>query len=331
MDHNAIKRITDHYRQAGETSRMEDLGEWLDSSKVNEFYLCPKRYYYRHELNLVPFQHSSATNFADAMHFGHALHAALATFYDGTAFDPSTCPCPFEPSLGCLFCKGERIPRIFAQFLLNYPDDPIDDRDPRTRDRGLEILQQYITKWRREPFQVIGVEIPFARPFDGFTYIGRIDLLKLENGRISPMDHKTASRFGDQFLRQFKLSGQITGYIDSTHIILQEAFPDLPPVTEGDINAIRVTTKIQDESFLRITTSRSPAEIAEWRQEVQDVFEHIKWYRQRGNFPKRAPFACHAYMRPCDYLPICEAQPGSRENIIANQYEVNPWNPITED
>src|SRR5262245_15577996 len=102
-------------------------GEWLDSSRKAEFDLCPRRYYYRHELGIVPYKAPSenqlgeaVVNWASPMQFGVALHAALVTFYQSTAFNRVTCPCP--EMIGCEFCLGDSIPNILAQFLLHYPD-----------------------------------------------------------------------------------------------------------------------------------------------------------------------------------------------------------------
>jgi hypothetical protein len=207
------------------------------------------------------------------------------------------------------------MPRILAQFLIHYPDDPTDEKDPRTRDRGMQILMAYIRKYRNEPFEVIAVEIPFAREFEDFVYVGILDLLIKENGKPKPLDHKSASRFGQQFMNQFKLSGQMTGYIDAVQEITHE------PCSEGDINAIRTTTKIDDDSFARLTTSRTPADIEEWKLETKAIHDDIKRLRTEGFWPRSAPFACSAYNRECEFYQICTVQGASREQVIKNGYD----------
>src|SRR5205085_1262514 len=103
-----------------------------------------------------------------------ALHAGLAALYEGHGYELVTCPC--EDFNGCEFCAMNPIPpslggtggipRLAAQFLLHYPcDPPINDKDPRTRSRGIEILQTYVEKYKREMFEVEAVEVPFELPF----------------------------------------------------------------------------------------------------------------------------------------------------------------------
>lgn len=302
--------------------------EWLDASKKDLLNLCPRKFFYRHELGLIPKGTGSLQDYANAAQYGVAIHAGLATLYDGNGHDLVTCPCPDME--GCEFCHGDRIPRMAAQFLIHYPcDPPVDDKDPRTRARGIEILYAYLEKYRREIFQVEAVEVPFELEFfddNGkllFKYVGRIDLLARENGKLSPWDHKSTSRFGEMFQIQWKLSGQVTGYIRSTHEITHES------CDEGTVNAIRVTTKITDESFMRITTRRTPDEFLEWEAELREAFHRIQDYRAKNFWPKYAPFCCSAYNKVCEYYALCASgDPQTRQNIIASHYEVRPWDPM---
>lgn len=299
---------------------MDQLGEWLDSSKVSEFQLCPRKFYYRHERHLVPYEHDASINWANPMTFGSGLHAALASYYDNSAFVESTCPCPDI----CVYCEGKKIPRILAQFLIHYPDDPTDDRDPRTRDRGLLIIREYLKKWGREPFKVIGTEMSFALEFEGFNYIGRVDLLVEEDGKIRPDDHKSTTRFGMMFEQQFKVSHQMTGYMQGVAKALGI------DITEGEINALRVTANISEDSFLRLTTTRTPEDFEEWHREVEEIFLDIKRCREREWWPKHAPYACSAYNRTCEYYNLCASGASAREEMIKRSYIVQPWKPVED-
>lgn len=301
--------------------------EWLDNSKKDLLNLCPRQFYYRHELHLAPKSTGSLQDYRNPAQYGVAIHAGLGSLYEGNGFDLVTCPCPTLD--GCEFCKGQPIPRIYAQFLIHYPEDPpVDDRDPRTRARGLEILQTYFEKYKRERFEVVAVEQSFEIFFDDpsgpFTYVGRIDLLVRENGHLAPWDHKSTSQFGETFAAGFKLSGQVTGYMRSTHLITGE------DCNEATINAIRITTKIdKDVSFLRLTTTRTPEEFAEWEVEMREAMRRIRRYRAEGFWPKSAPFACVAYHRICDYYGLCCAGDNqTRQNMIASSFEVRPWDPM---
>jgi hypothetical protein len=305
---------------------MEEIGEWLDASKISLLHLCPQKFQYRHELGLVPkIDTSDEQQFANPAQFGFALHKALESLYDGSGFEQVTCPCPFLDLEGCGFCAAASIPNFLAQFLINYPWDPEWDKDPRTRRTGELILTRYIEKWRNENFDVIAVEVPFTLPFPEFNYIGRIDLVgRWRDGtrRIFPNDHKSTTRFGDIFDQQFKLSLQMTGYMIAVEEICKE------PVMDAQINAFRVTSIIQDESFKRIITTRTSDEKERFRAEVEAAWSDIKRYREVKFFPRHAPFACSAYMKRCEYYSLCTAGPHAREELMQQAYEVKPWTPL---
>ena len=293
-----------------------DEGFWLDNSKLDTFMLCPQKYAYRFEEHLVPVEKKRDS----ALMFGGAIHKALETLYKGTAFEQTICP------LGpCVRCKGGTIPNISAAFLKSYQDDPEDPRELRTVDRGLDLLVQYLSKWRREGFKVIAVEIPFELPFSlaglTFVYVGRIDLFVDWEGVPLIVDHKTTTRFGMIFDSSFKLSGQFTGYMRGAEHKFQR------PVTNGLVNAIRVTTKIDDSSFARIYTQRTPDEFDAWERQVKHLSTQILDMRATGFFPKSAPFACGAYNRVCEYYPLCISAAQTRETLKQSAYRREPWEP----
>jgi hypothetical protein len=289
---------------------------WLDNSKLDTFMLCPQKYAYRFEEHLVPVERKRDS----ALMFGGAIHKALETLYKGTAFEKI--PCPLGP---CPRCRDEQIPRISATFLKYYQDDVEDPREIRTVDRGLDLLVQYLGKWRREPFKAIAVEVPFELPFVGtevtFVYIGRIDVFADNGGIPTVVDHKTTTRFGMVFDSSFKLSGQFTGYMRGA----EHKFGQ--PVFNGLVNALRVTTKIDDSSFARIYTQRTPEDFDVWERQVNHLATQIITMRKRGFFPKSAPFACGAYNRICEYYALCISAAQTRETLKQSAYEVSPWEP----
>jgi hypothetical protein len=301
---------------------------WLDSSKIETFHLCPQKYAYRYEEHLVPADRKRDS----PLLFGGAIHRALETLYKGTAFEGV--PCPLGP---CARCEGKEIPRMSAVFLSNYSDDPDEPREIRTVDRGLDMLAQYLMKWRKDPFKVIAVEVPFeldwcvdtdSNPFSErpanviqFKYIGRIDLIAEQDGVIFPIDHKTTTRFGQVFDTSFKLSGQFTGYMRGTEQKTGQ------PVFTAMANALRLTTKIEDGSFARIYTSRTPEDFDIWETNTSHAARQIVEMRAAGFWPRSAPFACGAYNRVCEYYPLCISAAQTRETLKKSAYDVVPWEP----
>jgi PD-(D/E)XK nuclease superfamily len=293
---------------------------WLDNSKIETFKLCPQKYQYRYEEHLVPVDRKRES----ALMFGGAIHSALETLYRGTAFNKANCPL-HSADMVCARCRGGEIPNISAVFLSQYQDDPEDPKEIRTVDRGLDILAQYLGKWRREPFKVIYVEEPFEMPMaeDGikFLYIGRMDLVVEQDGTIFPVDHKTTTRFGQVFDTSFKLSGQFTGYMRAAERKTGQ------PVFTALANALRVTSKIDDSSFARIFTQRTPEEFERWETEVGNAARQIVEMRNARFWPRNAPFACGAYNRVCEYYPLCISAAQTQETLKRSAYEVVPWEP----
>jgi hypothetical protein len=310
--------------------------DWLDGSKIADLHLCPRKFYRRHEQHLVP-KVEGLQSYANAAQFGTALHAGLACLYSGDGMVQDTCPCP---GLSCEYCRGGRIPRVLARFLVNYPVDPKEDpdsrrRDPRTRDNGIEILKQYIRKYlveSKERFTVVGVELAFELEFNNgegeleFHYVGRIDLLVTEDGKtLEPWDHKSSTMIGNEhWVSGWKLNHSMTGYMYSTH-----KFTEIPCVT-GVINGVKVTAKIEDKSFERITTTRSEEEFREWEKEVWNAYALILMYRKNKFWPKHSPYACSAYFKQCDYYNLCCASGNAEmeKNIIEANFEEVEWHPF---
>jgi hypothetical protein len=303
--------------------------EWIDSSKVETFKLCPQKYAYRFEEHLVPIDRKRDS----PIMFGGAIHRALESLYRGTGFEPVECPrCRASKAIWCGYCKGSRIPRVSALFLENYTDDPDDPREIRTVDRGLDLLAQYLGKWRREPFNVLAVEVPFEleyQPSDWigltFKYIGRIDLVVEQDSTPMTVDHKTTTRFGMVFDTSFKLSGQFTGYMKGASKLLNRE------VHIALANAMRITTKIDDSSFARIYTHRTPEEFDRWEREVQHVMQQILTMRESKFWPRSAPYACGAYNRVCEYYALCISSAQTRETLKQSAYERIIWEPRKPD
>ena len=287
------------------------MTDWLDSTKLETLQMCPQKYAWRFEENL-----RSTTDDKSALDFGFAIHAALEQLYRGDAFD--TVECPLGP---CAFCKGDGIPSMAATFLRNYPTDPDDPKNPRTRNRGIEMLHGYLSHWSVEPFKVLAVEVPFELAFGDFNYVGRMDLVVEWNGRILPLDHKTTSQFGHLFERQFKLSSQCSGYIQACSVVTGEN------VTEACINALRITSRISEESFFRTITSRTPDEIDRWKWEADAAMRRIREYRRDNMWPRNAPYSCVAYGKLCEYYQLCSTGPMAQATLKQTAYREEVWDP----
>lgn len=294
--------------------------DWLDASKIATFHLCPQKYYWRYELHLVPL----GEPVINAAAYGTAIHAALATLFNGTSSEMVTCPCPDME--GCNFCEGKQIPRYFMEFLVWYPWDPDNEKDARTRNNGLKLLTVYLEKYRQQGFEVVegSIERTIAIEMGEFTYLLRLDMVTKDRstGEHMPLDHKTTSFFSDLYTQPYNLSIQLAGQAVGTELIVKE------PVDTAMIDMIRTTSKIDQDSFKRPIITITPETKERWKAEVEAVWEMIKHNRETDFWPRHAPFSCSAYNRLCSYFALCTSGKQQQQLLIETAYEEVVWNPL---
>jgi hypothetical protein len=296
------------------SSLTKDLdAEWYDSTKLNTYRLCPQKYKYRVG------EHLTGTEPEWALMFGIAMHKALETVYDGTYASKVD----FE---------GQEMYRYQAEFIKHYPIDP--EKGPRTKAVGMELqavgmelLTNYIYKWREEPFDVLGVEVPFAIPIrdaDGkldFYIVGRMDLVINWDDETLPADHKTTSYFGDHFEKGFKVDLQPTIYSMALN-------NDVKKSTKILINALRVTAKINDESFVRKVTTRTPEELQRTLKDIRFTVDCIRRSIDMDIWPRHGSQACFAYNRTCEFYALCASSNQQAETLKETAYKREEWQPV---
>jgi hypothetical protein len=287
-------------------SLQDEIGEWYDATKISAYRQCPQRYAYRHEDKL------DTTERSVDLEFGIAIHAALESIYDGTYAELV----PYESPSGT-----KEIRKFQKIFLEAFPEDP--EKGYKTRANGLMLLARYLEKWQDEPFTLKSPpEQTFTMTFEaeadqaGFTYIGRLDLFIEWNGEAMPADHKTTSRFGELFDKQFRLSVQQTGYMKATG------------TRKSMINAMRVTNNINDESFVRKITTRTEEDIERWERDMKSTVRKIREARRTGIW-EQTDSACFSYNRTCEYYALCTSGSKRQHDAIKdNSYTVSEWEPI---
>lgn len=298
--------------------------DWLDASKIATLHLCPEKYKWRYERHLVPIDRQ----LLGAAEFGTAIHASLATLFDGTSGELVTCPC--LDIAGCNFCEGNLIPNYFARFLIWYPWDPdfeSDSKNPRTRAHGLHLLRAYLEKYRQQGFEIIpgSVERTIAIDMGEFTYLLRLDMAcrTREIDECFPADHKTSSFFSDLYLQPYQLSIQLHGQAVGSELILEK------PIGQVMVDLIRTSKNVDaDESFKRLYVTVTPESKERWKMEVEVAHDLITRYRGINFWPRHAPYSCSAYNRRCDYFSLCTSGKEQQEILIENAFEVVVWNPL---
>jgi len=276
--------------------------EWYDHTKLSLYRLCPQKYKYRVCEQLIP------TEPEYALAFGIAIHKALETIYNNTYAERIQTD------------NGQIIYNYQDVFLSNYPQDA--PKGARTRAIGVELLTHYIAKWREEPFKVIEIEVPFAMPIKDvhnkpdFYLVGRIDLVINWNDEVMPLDHKTTSYFGEHFELGFKVDTQPTIYMMALG------------ANKAVINALRVSAKINDESFVRKVTTRTPEEFARALSDIRTTVQNIRTSYERDSWPRHGSQSCFAYNRTCEYYALCASSDQQAETLKETSFARNTWQPV---
>lgn len=192
-------------------------------------------------------------------------------------------------------------------------------------------------------WKVVGVEegfglkkeVPLGETSRVVVYwVGKPDLVIVENNRLTPVDHKTVSRIDGTTINRYKPSTQMCGYIHSTEVIAKSLGYDVR-VDRCVINICSRTRPSDNPRsgkksprFIRAYPNFNREEIAEWRKDIINKCERIAHCMRTGEWLWSETTCHNMYMRPCEYLKIHGSTPASREVILLADFMVGkPWQP----
>lgn len=163
------------------------------------------------------------------------------------------------------------------------------------------------------------VPLPIMHPETGnpLLYGGRFDMLGLYNKSLFIVDEKTASQLGDQWMRNWDLDSQNTGYVWGSR---QYGFPVAGAINRG-VGLLKTKT-----TFAEAINYRPQWMIDRWfGQLLWDIEDMIScWKNKRFRFALDKS-ACNAY-GGCSYKTLCESP--TPERWIAAHYVEHIWNPL---
>lgn len=297
----------------------------LDSSKLETFKECPRKFYYSHVLGW----RQDSPNGND-LHFGTALHEALEymLLYGATQAN-------VEPA--------------FILFMKKYREKYAVETDPlftrKNPASALTALQQYADTYGREKFKVHFTEVAGAVPIgenaDGSTreIFFRLDsVLEDERGSISTMDHKTGSRNDRAWRDQWNLRNQLFTYV---HVLYTIYEGDHSRIYGAVINGILFKDKSVE--LVRVPVRKTPDMMEAWLGEVNswvDFLEHhlllLREEMETGHKPTMQSFpkndtACTKYYG-CQFMPFCTvwANPLKRSDAPPIGFVQEFWDPRKE-
>jgi PD-(D/E)XK nuclease superfamily len=165
-------------------------------------------------------------------------------------------------------------------------------------------------------------------------WVGKPDLVVAENGRLTPVDHKTVSRIDGLTISRYKPSTQMPGYVHSCEVIARQLGYDVR-VDRCVVNICSRTRPSDNPRsgkrrprFIRAYPNFSREEIAEWKKDVIAKCERIATCLKTNTWTWSETTCHNMYMRQCDYIKLDSSTPSSRDIILmADFLEGQPWVP----
>lgn len=206
--------------------------------------------------------------------------------------------------------------------------------DHRTKERAWLEYQKYVERYglpEEEDAKTVGfpenplVEISANVTWDGapHAYAGKIDRIIELQGQYYVEDHKTTSRMGDYYFKQFELSNQMMGYV----WIARKLIPDIR-IAGVRINAHCVLKR--ESKFARNVISFSDDRLEEWAENYANWVALLQNAYEKENFPGNYS-ECDGKYRICEYAEVCSMPPRLRDRVLEADFEIHPWNPLDSE
>ena len=291
----------------------------LDNSAISSFKKCPTDWYYGSLRSIT------RTGGNIHLHFGGAyaagLEAGRKAFYDeGKSNDESLC------------IALDTAIRFYGDF-----ESPPDFLGAKSFDRLVYALLEYFEEYPMEsdiikPFRLANgksaVEFTFAIPLpnvrhpttgDPILYGGRFDMLAEREKVLFVEDDKTASQLGGQWMRNWTLDAQFTGYCWAARDFGY-------PVAGAIIRGLSILKN--GYGHAQAITYRPDWQIDRWLQSTEHTVRLMIAYWEQGFFPLTLDkHACNSY-GGCGFHQLCESP--NPESWVALNYEPRIWNPLAK-
>lgn len=330
---------------------------YFDNSTRSTFQVCKQK------ANLGNVQGYQPVNRMDEspLDFGHAFHAAVAAYYDHAAggfFDDDMMWCTF-PTPGPSAVRTAQAAFMYdlKKQGSNLPVE-IESAERRSLERGVALVEAYVERWAREPYENIirpdgspltelYFEIPIARWGEWDIYFcGTIDRIMkhIMTGRPRIFETKTTTQGLSQYIQQRKPNQQIDSYFKIAWAYMAKHFPDLPVITDAVWDCTFVSKRAPDTSkslkqrfwiwgidisadFARQETSRSQRDIERFMIDLEsDAIEFAKWLMSGAEWWPHSTHgtACHLF-GGCPFRGFCSTD--NVREILTTFFEIKTWNP----
>jgi len=275
--------------------------------------------------------------------FGSAFHAAVAAYYNHRA---ST-----NYARQAIDVARKEARHAFLDAVRSAGADALplsaDSDEKRSVERGLYLVDAYITKWQE--FDINWVDV--FRPDTGAPYIeigfavyfmewrgkpvvlvGKIDRIRRNrvDDRLYNWETKTTGSNVTHFAQSRRPNHQLTGYAwacrELLHLDIAGTILDVIYVSDRKIGGKFPNGIDIEKDFGRFETRRSPTDIDEFLYDLKLVTESFLRLRdeKQRRWHRNAPAACGMY-GGCHFREICESNLNSV--VIKSKYKIERWEP----
>jgi hypothetical protein len=214
-------------------------------------------------------------------------------------------------------------------------DEPHDTA--KTLDRMIGALEFYFERWPLDKDEVkpwkwgenkyaiefsFASALPFRHPVTGepVTYTGRSDFIGEMSHGLYIVDDKTTSSLGAQWLHQWDLRSQFTGYVWAARDVASI------PVQGAMVRGVSILKTKYDTA--EVITYRPDWQVKRWlTQTVQDL-QHLQEAWESGYFDFNLDEECNSY-GGCLFRRVCLSN--EPDAWLKNDYEKRVWDPLTRE
>jgi len=174
---------------------------YINHSRIKTYQNCPRKYFWNYEFDGLGGKGLQFPGVNENLLIGTMIHAGLAEMYrEGM---PDT-----------------YFPTLKKTLIEEYPEWEADPLEKNTWEENLKWCAQFLddyykNQFAKDEFTCLNIEVPFSVPLGNteHQYVGRIDMIVNDNGRMVVYDHKTTKSSSKLYLESWHYSNQLLGYV----------------------------------------------------------------------------------------------------------------------
>ena len=296
-------------------SPIPDLPLYIDSTMLNTYRACRKKFEYNFLHNLRP--PGRSVHLVAGGAFAAGIDAARSYYY--TTPNPS-----FDTMLE----------RAMAAYIKEWGDYTAPEGHAKSFHNTFHALEQYFVHHHPSTDSIqplrkadgspttefsFAIPLPILHPSgDPFIYCGRFDMLGKWDDLLTILDEKTSSALGAFWLSQWSLRGQFLGYCWACQ---QLGYPVRQVAIRG-VGILKTEIK-----FLTALEQYPQYLIDRWYSQLLITLSEMVEFHKNSYFDYNFGDSCSAY-GGCTYKQLCEA---SEPEAWMSNFEVRKWNPVLRE